>query len=191
MKKEYSPSKIEDIKKSIRKIALELYEEDGYDEVTFGTIARLSELGRTAIYNYYSSKEDIFLDILLEKYEALAERIVNSLSPDKSLSDSLSESLLEDRTLLEMISKEQLEIESKASINKLAIYKEERSSRVYEPLCDAFRVRYPAKEDNDIDDFVMMLFSLIHGFYPLLDGTNDERFIKKTIDLLVNDFEGK
>ena len=50
-----------------------LYEEVGYDKVTFSQIGRKLSFSRLNLYNYYHCKEDIFLTLLLQDRGKMVE----------------------------------------------------------------------------------------------------------------------
>ena len=62
-----------------------LYEEIGYDKVTFSKISKSVNFSRINLYNYFSCKEDIFLLIILQDIEAMVEDAKVSL--DKQMSN--------------------------------------------------------------------------------------------------------
>lgn len=51
----------------------ELYNEIGYDKVTFSKIAKKLDFSRINLYNYFSCKEDIFLLILIQRIKELVK----------------------------------------------------------------------------------------------------------------------
>lgn len=57
----------------ITNAAAELYEEIGYDKVTFSQIGRKLNFVRHNLYHYYRCKEDIFLTLLLQDIEKMVE----------------------------------------------------------------------------------------------------------------------
>ncbi|MDO4922325.1 MAG: TetR/AcrR family transcriptional regulator [Phascolarctobacterium sp.] len=53
--------------------AVSLYDEVGYDKITFSKIARKLDFSRINLYNYFSCKEDIFLLILMQEIKAMVD----------------------------------------------------------------------------------------------------------------------
>ena len=53
----------------------DLFDEGGYDAVTFGTIGQKTSFSRPSIYNYYGTKEEVFLDLIRQEYEGWTESI--------------------------------------------------------------------------------------------------------------------
>ena len=66
----------------ILKAATDLFSEKGYHEVTMEEIAEEMGVSKGTIYNYFSSKENLYLEILKESFEAiealLHEEVENS-----------------------------------------------------------------------------------------------------------------
>ena len=48
-----------------------LYDEIGYDKITFSKIALRLNFSRINLYNYFSCKEDIFLLLLMQEIKAM------------------------------------------------------------------------------------------------------------------------
>lgn len=61
-----------------------LYEEIGYDKVTFSKISKSVNFSRINLYNYFSCKEDIFLLIILQDIEDMVEDAKVSLDRQMS-----------------------------------------------------------------------------------------------------------
>ncbi|MBR1829706.1 MAG: TetR/AcrR family transcriptional regulator, partial [Atopobiaceae bacterium] len=65
--------------------ALTLYAEIGYDKLTFSKLAKGLGFSRINLYNYFKTKEDLFLEIVRREYDALLEDVEKSL-PDNPCS---------------------------------------------------------------------------------------------------------
>ena len=48
-----------------------LYETMSFKEITIKEIAKLTSFTRTSIYNYYQTKEEIFLALLRKEYDCI------------------------------------------------------------------------------------------------------------------------
>ncbi len=57
-----------------------LYDEIGYDKVTFSKISKSVNFSRINLYNYFTCKEDVFLLILLQDIEAMVQDADQSLN---------------------------------------------------------------------------------------------------------------
>lgn len=59
--------------------ALALYDEIGYDKLTFSKLAKGLGFTRINLYNYFKTKEELFLEIVRREYEALLADMEESL----------------------------------------------------------------------------------------------------------------
>ena len=88
--------------------AASLYEEVGYDKVTFSQIGRKVSFSRLNLYTYYHCKEDIFLTLLLQDRQKMVEDAKNSFSGVVTDRDAFclawAEMLLRHRRMLSLFS---------------------------------------------------------------------------------------
>ncbi|MDK2952493.1 MAG: hypothetical protein PWQ77_2158 [Kosmotogales bacterium] len=70
---------MEDKKKLLYKCAKELFSENGFKNTNVSAITRKAGMAVGSFYNYYSSKEDLFMDIYLEENAKLKREIMRSL----------------------------------------------------------------------------------------------------------------
>ena len=61
--------------------AAELFRERGFDGVPLSEIAAAAGMSKAAVYRYFDSKEQIFLEILAEDYRAWTTRLEQALAP--------------------------------------------------------------------------------------------------------------
>ncbi len=73
-------------------VALELFLRDGFDETTMEQIAEAAEVGTTTLYRYFSTKDQLLLDPLVEAIN-LAPHL-RSRPADEPLAQSLAAALL-------------------------------------------------------------------------------------------------
>ena len=52
-----------------------IYQVKGFNEVTIKAIAELTSFSRPSIYNYFETKEEIFLDLLTRECERWADKL--------------------------------------------------------------------------------------------------------------------
>ncbi|MBD9366637.1 TetR/AcrR family transcriptional regulator, partial [Leuconostoc mesenteroides] len=53
----------------IAQSALKLFEESSFDEITMEKIAQDAGVAKGTLFNYYKTKENIFMNLLLEGYQ--------------------------------------------------------------------------------------------------------------------------
>lgn len=88
--------------------AVALYDEVGYDKITFSKIARKLDFSRINLYNYFSCKEDIFLLILMREIKAMVDdagRAFTKPAPDaEAFIQSWAELMLRHQRMLAIFS---------------------------------------------------------------------------------------
>lgn len=75
----------------IIKAARTLFFAKGFKEVTVDEIAKVSELGKGSIYLYFSSKEEIYAQILLNDIDIFHQQALELFNKKKTAADSLFE----------------------------------------------------------------------------------------------------
>lgn len=68
-----------DKKAEIFKFGREIFKTKGFKKTNISEIAKLAGIGVGTFYNYYSSKEQLFLEIYIQENENLKKRLVDSL----------------------------------------------------------------------------------------------------------------
>lgn len=78
-------------KKAILKAARKLFIKKGFTTVTVANIAKKADLSKGAIYLYFSSKEEICVQILLDEIERFHQQVAHLFSNDKTAAEVLSD----------------------------------------------------------------------------------------------------
>ena len=79
----------ENRKNAILKAARKLFFEKGFRSVTVESIARKADLSKGSIYLYYSSKEEIYSQILLKDIDKFHDRVADILQDSSGASEAL------------------------------------------------------------------------------------------------------
>lgn len=113
-----------------------LYEIKSFKEITIKDIGNVTSFTRTSIYNYFQTKEEIFLALLKREYAAwnseLAERInTKSVIIRYELADLLAETLSRRERMLRLLSMNIFDIEENSRIEKLVEFKMEFKKSIY------------------------------------------------------------
>jgi len=70
-------------------VAAELFSKKNYHEVMMDDVARLTDVAKGTVYNYFSSKEELYFTIMSTKLENLNTSLKNKIASDISIIDSL------------------------------------------------------------------------------------------------------
>jgi len=167
MKKFYSREKVLEIRKDIMKAAEHLYKKNGYEYVNLLRISGLTHLSRPSIYNYYHSKEEIFLDILLREYNSLGSDIKKTIGKKKigqeEIANQLSEVVLKHLYLLKLISSYENAIEENSSLERLKEYRQEWEKGYYNDFIEALNVQFPETNEQEKDYFINLFTTALYG----------------------------
>ena len=105
-----------------------LYEVMSFKEVTIKEISKYTSFTRPSIYNYFSTREDIFLALLQREYEAWIRYLeaVKPTSAEKTtagFAGMLAESLSTRPILLKLLAMNQFDMEEHSDVRCLAEFK--------------------------------------------------------------------
>ena len=146
------------------------------------TIARIGEcisLKRPAIYNYFQTKEEIFLALLQREYEQWAEEFDSMTdSRDAMTRDEIASELarsLEKRVrMLKLFSMNHFEMEANSRLENLTEFKTAygKSLNAVKKCLEKF---CPDMSEKNIQDFIYSFFPFIYGIYPYTVVTEKQR----------------
>ena len=106
-----------------------LYETMSFKEITLKEIGQQTSFTRTSIYNYFETKEEIFLALFAQEYELFTEdlerlcRENESLSPD-ALASALSAALERRPLMLKLLSMNLYDMEANSRMERLVAFKQ-------------------------------------------------------------------
>lgn len=163
----------------------ELYETLGFCEITLKEIGQVTSFSRTSIYNYFKTKEEIFLGLLTREYELWildVKEIVEkngALSVEK-LSDLLAKTLEKRKNLLKICAMNLYEIEENSSLECLESYKVafRGALNAVTECIDKF-LREKAEEKRPMIQYAF--FPFIYGIYPYTHPTDKQMEAMKNV----------
>ena len=138
-----------------------------FKEITIKEIANYTSFTRPSIYNYFETKEEIFLAILQGEYELWVKELnevakENDKLSKEELAKKLACSLENRELLLKLMSMNHYDMEANSSMDKLVEFKKAYgdSLKAVEALIKKFC------SDVDCDEFIYNFFPFIYGIYP-------------------------
>ena len=172
-----SPELTEARRTEIMEACKQLYETMTFKEVNLKEIGKVTSFTRTSIYNYFESKEEIFLAIFEDEYikwTTELQKIIDEgeLSRDK-LSKKLAESLGKRKLMLKLLSVNLYDMEENSRIECLVSFKKAygRSRDVLEEL---IRINYPGIKKKELDEFIFSFLPFLHGVHPYAFATEKQ-----------------
>ena len=161
-------------KEEIVKSWKELYKTKKFEEINIKNIAEQTTFSRPSIYNYFQTKEEIFLEIIKEEYELWGNDLDN-LSKEKKMSkeeyaDKFSKILCKRTNLLKIQAMNMFDIEGSSRVELLTEFKV--------VVKDTFTKMNQSLNIVDVknkDKFIELLMPFIHGIYPFANITDKQK----------------
>lgn len=155
----------------------QLYEIMPFKKITHAMISQKTSFTRTSIYNYFRTKEEIFLALLEREYaEWVAD--LNALAaldmPREEFPSAFSALLEKRKCMLKLMSMNLYDIESGSSLQSLVSFK-----RVYNNsmlgVSDCLKKHRPDMSDNRIEKFIYEFYPFLFGVYPYTNATQKQQ----------------
>ena len=156
-----------------------LYETMSFKEITLKDIGQETSFTRTSIYNYFETKEEIFLALFQQEYElfvrdldALCAR-EESLSRDE-LADALARALSNRPMMLKLLSMNLYDMEANSRMERLVEFKTAYGASVA-ALDRCLQKFVPGLDEKGRQTFLYTLLPFIYGLYPYTVVTEKQR----------------
>ena len=156
-----------------------LYETMSFREITLKDIGQETSFTRTSIYNYFETKEEIFLALFQREYElfvrdldALCAR-EESLSRDE-LADALARALSNRPMMLKLLSMNLYDMEANSRMERLVEFKTAYGASVA-ALDRCLQKFVPGLDEKSRQTFLYTLLPFIYGLYPYTVVTEKQR----------------
>ena len=116
-----TPELIEKRREEIVNACEELYQTMSFKEITLKEIGKVTEFSRPTIYNYFQTKEEIFLALFKREYDRWNEELQSIIDENEELSkeeiaDKIAASLQNRVQLLRLLSMNNYEMEANSRI---------------------------------------------------------------------------
>lgn len=156
-----------------------LYETMGFRDITIRDIGERTSFTRTSIYNYFQTKEEIFLALLQREYTAWIADLETILEQNEALSpsgfaDAIAHTLEKRTYMLKLLSMNLYDMEGSSRIENLVDFK-----RVYaaalEAVARCLEKFFPAMAAEDRQAFLYAFFPFLFGVYPYAKPTDKQK----------------
>lgn len=156
-----------------------LYETMNFKDITIKEIGSITSFTRTSIYNYFSTKEEIFLALLQREYELWIEQLQRLRRDRKTMkplefAEALAHSFESRKTLLKLMSMNHYDMEENSRIERLTEFKRAYGRSLDEvELCLKQYVPEMTKEARK--EFLFSFFPFMFGIYPYTIVSDKQR----------------
>lgn len=156
-----------------------LYQTMSFKDITLKEIGKETSFSRTSIYNYYQTKEEIFLALLKREYDSWIEQINEATESkdamsDDEMADVLARTLDEHKQLLKIMSMNHYDLEENSRMELLVEFKVSYGNALKAVMAMLAKFR----KDMDIEkrqEFVYSFFPFMFGIYPYTIVTEKQK----------------
>ena len=157
----------------------QLYQTTSFKEITLKEISKITSFSRPTIYNYFETKEEIFLALFKREYDRWNEDLQsineeNERLTKAQLAEKIAQSLAERPQLLKLLSMNNFDMEANSRQEFLTSFKKSyggslrRMSRLLTKFC-------PDMSVADIQNFSYIFFPFMFGIYPYTTVTEKQK----------------
>ena len=166
-------------KEEIINACASLYETMGFKDITIRDIGAKTSFTRTSIYNYFQTKEEIFLALLQREYEAWTADLEGIVRQDGALSaeafaDALARTLEKRGCMLKLMSMNLYDMEGNSRIENLVAFKRVYAGAI-EAITRCLGKFFPRMTARDVQEFLYALLPFLFGIYPYTTATDKQR----------------
>ena len=161
----------------------QLYQTTSFRKITLKEISNITSFSRPTIYNYFETKEEIFLALFQREYDRWNEDLTailegNGQLTKKELADRIAASLAGREQLLKLLSMNNYDMEANSRQELLTTFKKSygRSMQLMRMLLEKF---CPDMRPADIQHFIYTFYPFMFGIYPYTTVTEKQRTAMK------------
>lgn len=165
----------------------ELYKTMSFKEITIKEIGNATTFTRTSIYNYFQTKEEIFLALLQKEYELWVNDLKRIQAENERMNvsefaDAIAKSLEERKNLLKIMSMNHYDMEENSRIERLTDFKV-AYGQALEEVRNCLDKFFPEMTTQEKQDFIYSFFPFMFGIYPYTVITNKQRQAMEQADI--------
>ena len=178
-----TPEQIARKREEIINACEQLYQTMSFREITLKEIGNITSFSRPTIYNYFETKEEIFLGLFQREYDRWNEDLAAILHDNdhltkKELADRIAVSLAEREQLLKLLSMNNYDMEANSRQELLNTFKLSygHSMQLMRMLLEKF---CPDMGPGGIRNFLYTFYPFMFGIYPYTAVTEKQRTAMK------------
>ena len=164
-----------------------LYENTSFKDITIKSIGEETTFSRTSIYNYFQTKEEIFLALLKREYERWIDDLNEIYKQNMDLTkevfaDKLAHTVAKRKNLLKLLSMNMYDMEENSRMEELIEFKKAYGNaiKMVRKCVDKF---FEKMNEEEKDEFIFLFFPLMYGIYPYAEVTEKQKQAMKMADV--------
>ena len=156
-----------------------LYKTMGFKYITIRDIGAETSFTRTAIYNYFQTKEEIFLALLQREHEAWISNLEEITREHETMtigdfSDAIAGSLEKRGCMLKLMSMNLYDMEGNSRMDNLVAFKVVYAQAL-RSVSGCLEKFFPQMTPGDIQEFLYVFFPFLFGVYPYTTATDKQK----------------
>ena len=165
-------------REEIMEACAKLYEKKSFKDITFRDISAETTLNRSSLYNYFQTKEEIFLALFQREYELWTEDLeaIEKSTAEKSresFAEAVAKSLEKRKVLLKLLSMNLYDMEENSSMQRLTEFKRAYGASI--AAMDKCLVSFfPQMDEEARQEFLYSFFPFMYGIYPYVFVTEKQ-----------------
>ena len=165
----------------------QLYQTMSFKDITLKEIGAVTSFTRTSIYNYFQTKEEIFLALYEREYDRWNEELEIIRNNNESLSrrelaGKIASSIANRQQLLKLLSMNNYDMEANSRPELLASFKTAYGESMRN-ICRLLKKFCPEMTVEEIQNFIYIFFPFMFGIYPYTAVTDKQREAMKQADI--------
>ena len=178
-----TPEQITQKREEIINACEQLYQTMSFREITLKEIGNITSFSRPTIYNYFETKEEIFLALFQREYDRWNEDLTAILNDNErmtkaELSEKIASSLSVREQLLKLLSMNNYDMEANSRQELLTAFKQSygRSMHLFCMILEKF---CPDMSVAEIQNFIYTFYPFMFGIYPYTAVTEKQKTAMK------------
>lgn len=181
--KKGTPEQIAQRREEIINACEQLYQTMNFREITLKEIGSITSFSRPTIYNYFQTKEEIFLALFTREYDCWNEDLAAILDGSEQLTktqlaEKIAKSLAGRQQLLRLLSMNTYDMEANSRQELLTGFKVSYGESMRR-MCMLLEKFCPDMSVEDIQNFIYTFYPFMFGIYPYTSVTEKQRIAMK------------
>ena len=161
-----------------------LYETMPFKQITLGKIGAKTSFTRTSIYNYFQTKEEIFLALLEREYRAWTAdlaALARAPVPTGAFADSFARLLARRGSMLKLMSMNLYDMEAGSRLENLVSFKRAYHASM-QAVCACLSAHFSVTEEQT-QQFLYAFYPFLFGVYPYTQATEKQQLAMELADV--------
>ena len=182
-----TPETIAQRREEIVNACEQLYQTMSFKDITLKEIGNVTSFSRPTIYNYFHTKEEIFLALYEREYDRWNADLDKLLSSDQEytreqIAVQIAHTLEKRKQLLKLLSMNNYDMEENSREELLASFKTAygRSLKLFRDILCKYCTE---KSDEEITEIIYVFYPFMFGIYPYAEVTDKQKKAMKDAEV--------